>query len=82
MFNNFDESKACRNCLLPEPYAQLNENQTCHECLSYRPHVVQGIAALQKELDTNKGKEKYDCMVAISGGRDSMYALYFAKKNI
>ena len=74
----FDEGSACKQCLLPEPFAHLNREQICRECANYRSPVLKGINALKKEFEAG-GKSGYDCMVAISGGRDSMYALYVAK---
>ncbi|RLC26146.1 MAG: hypothetical protein DRH21_02945 [Deltaproteobacteria bacterium] len=77
---NFDETKACRKCLLPEPLIRLNEDHVCGECMNYMPPVLKGMAALKEEFESKEKKGDYDCMVGISGGRDSMYALYMAKK--
>lgn len=77
---NFDETKACRKCLLPEPFTRLNEDHVCGECMNYRPPVLKGMAALKEEFESKEKKGDYDCMVGISGGRDSMYAIYVAKK--
>lgn len=77
---DFDESKACRNCLLPEPLARLNEEGICHACLSYHRPVLKGIDALKEEIEERRGDGFYDTLAAISGGRDSMYGLYAAKK--
>lgn len=75
----FDESKACKNCLLPEPFAYLNADQICHECVKYQTPVLKEVSALGMEFESKRKQGRYDCMVAISGGRDSMYALYVAK---
>lgn len=76
----FDESKACKNCLLPEPFAHLNADQICDECVNYRSPALKGMESLKKELERTKGK--YDCIVGISGGRDSTYALYVVKRQL
>ena len=77
---NFDENLLCKKCLLPEPFASLNKNRICHACLSYQPLVLKGMSSLHKIIEKKRGEGKYDCMVCISGGRDSTYSLYVAKK--
>jgi len=76
----FDESKACRNCLLPEPFATLNDEGICRSCVEYKPTKLLGLETLKKEIEALPRPGKYDCIVAISGGRDSMYALYVIVK--
>ena len=51
----------------------------CNYCLTYTPIEYKGKTKLEELLDTyrnrNKG-EKYDCVVPVSGGRDSTFTLY------
>jgi hypothetical protein len=68
--------KRCNRCLLPETYPNIryNGDGICNYCLSYTPIEYKGKTKLEELLDTyrnrNKG-EKYDCVVAVNGGRDS-----------
>ena len=79
---NFDVNNACKNCLLPEPFAHLNEDKLCFECVGYKIPNLKGRHSLEQEFKEIRGKGVYDCMVGISGGRDSTYALYVAKKEL
>jgi hypothetical protein len=75
----FAEMRRCAKCILPEtfPGIEFDENGVCNYCLSYEPVKVHGEAELVKVLDKYRGKgEKYDCVVPISGGRDSAFVLH------
>jgi hypothetical protein len=64
---------------LPEtfPGVDFDEKGTCSYCRNYTKVKVLGEEALRKELDRYRGKgEKYDCIVPISGGRDSSFTLH------
>ena len=75
--------KYCKNCLLPNTRPQLNiENNTlCTACISSKNKNV-GInwKKKKKELKTllneNKKKQGYDCLVPVSGGKDSTWQVY------
>lgn len=73
----------CSNCILPDTYPEIvfNEEQVCHLCESYKKPSVRGKEALHSALKAKKG-EKYDCIVTLSGGRDSSYVLYYATKKL
>jgi len=77
---NFDQSKACTNCLLPEPFARLDGEKVCHVCRKYKPRPLKGIDALKRVIQEKRGQGQYDAIMAVSGGRDSMYALYVLKE--
>ena len=71
--------RRCSKCLLPETFPGINfdKNGVCNYCRNYEPVKVFGEEALLKKLDKYRGKgEKYDCIVAISGGRDSTFVLH------
>jgi len=71
--------KRCSRCLLPETYPNIryNEDGVCNYCLTYRPIEYIGEEKLEELLDTYRNRgDKYDCVVAVSGGRDSTYMLY------
>ena len=81
--------RACRNCLLPEaaPGAELDETGLCRPCREYNPS--QGIAAeqlrkrreqdLELALKACRGQGPYDCLVPLSGGKDSVYLIHKLK---
>lgn len=68
-------------CILPEtfPGITFNPEGICNFCLNHKDVQVHGEAKLREILNTEKG-EVYDCVVPISGGKDSIYALYYAVK--
>lgn len=74
--------KRCVRCVLPAtvPGLTFNNEGVCSACLNFKPLEYQGREALDKIIDSIRGKgEKYDCVVPVSGGRDSTYVLYVAK---
>jgi len=76
MFNNM---RRCTLCILPEtfPGIEFNEEGVCNYCLDYEKVEVKGEEALTQTLAQYKDKgEKYDCIVPISGGRDSSFVLH------
>jgi hypothetical protein len=73
----------CARCVLPENYPKIRFDQrgVCNYCLSYKPIQYKGESALKALLDTYRGRGKqYDCIVAVSGGKDSCFVLYEAAK--
>lgn len=75
----FDNMKRCTKCILPEtfPGIEFDENGVCNYCLDYEPVKVYGEEVFVKVLDKYMGKgKKYDCVVPISGGRDSTFVLH------
>lgn len=69
----------CTKCVLPSttPGITFDANGVCNYCHTYEPMHPQGEARLLEVLDAFRGSgRKYDCLVGISGGRDSTYALW------
>ena len=69
----------CSRCLLPETYPNIryDGDGVCNYCLGYTPIEYKGKTKLEELLDTYRNKgEKYDCVVAVSGGRDSTFILH------
>lgn len=87
------EYKICQRCIMDttsDPNLELDENGVCNYCHHYDEEVNKLNAAQGKgeaELDKlftqikkeGEGKE-YDCLLGISGGVDSSYLAYLAKK--
>lgn len=75
----FGNMRRCTKCILPEtfPGIEFDENGVCNYCLDYEPVKVYGEEAFEKVLDKYRNKgEKYDCIVPMSGGRDSSFVLH------
>jgi hypothetical protein len=75
------EIKLCTKCILPEtlPNISFNEQGVCNFCLDRQPSSVLGETKLKEIVYSKKG-DTYDCVVPISGGKDSTYILYYAVK--
>jgi len=74
--------RTCSRCLLTEhtPGISFNEAGVCSYCRTYESKLnVLGedklIELLNAQKEKSKGR-KYDCMVGVSGGRDSTFTLY------
>lgn len=71
--------KICNKCILTDetPGIIFDENGVCNYCASHESATVQGEEKLMEILNQYRGKRgKYDCMVGLSGGRDSTYTLW------
>lgn len=82
--------ESCKNCLLPAavPGADIDSGGVCSHCSS---HTVSGAdlenearklrqADLERALNDCRGKGEYDCLLNLSGGKDSCYLLYKLKR--
>ena len=79
--------KRCSVCNLPESYPDItfNSEGECNYCTAVREHYqYPGFEALKRDIDKilsqSSPDRKYDCVVGLSGGRDSSYLLYYAKE--
>lgn len=78
----------CTKCVLPETYPRIrfDKNGICNVCKHFDEHYKNiDYQARQRELEkiidkAKKKKREYDCIVPISGGRDSSMVLYMAVK--
>ncbi len=71
--------KRCKKCILPEsfPGISFNDEGVCNYCRNYKPLNPLGEKELNSVLSKYRGKgSKYDCVVPISGGRDSSFVLH------
>jgi len=76
--------KRCTTCILPESYPGItfDENGVCNQYRNHKELTYLGEEALKEEiysiLEQSKDRNKeYDCVLGISGGRDSTYLLYY-----
>ena len=89
VFDNFSESvsrlknlKKCSKCILPEtyPFIKFDNNGVCNYCNSYEKQKFLGEDELSNILEKYRSKDDQpDCLVGLSGGRDSSYGLHLLK---
>lgn len=75
--------KRCAKCIMPETAMgiKLNGDGLCQLCKDYKEFIPMGEQELRKEIARYvNGKTDCNCIVPLSGGRDSSYALYYAKE--
>jgi len=89
VFNNFQfqekklkNLKKCTKCILPEtyPHIHFDKDGVCNYCLNYEKQIFLGEDALNNYLKKfRSNSDKPDCIVGLSGGRDSCYGLHLLK---
>ncbi len=78
-----DSMRRCMRCVLPStfPFIRFDEEGVCNFCRDYKPMVVEPQHVLEERLAPYRRKDgEPDCMVMLSGGRDSSYGLYYIKE--
>lgn len=74
--------RRCTKCILPQtyPFVDFDRNGVCSFCRNHEPQKLKGEDALQRRLDRFRSKDgSPDCIVGLSGGRDSCYGLHILK---
>lgn len=77
--------RRCTRCVLPEsfPSIHFDEEGVCQFCRGHRPRQLKGEAALHALADRARShRGGRDCLVPISGGRDSCYGLHYVKNEL
>jgi hypothetical protein len=71
----------CVQCLMPDTYPEItfNGDGVCNHCLDYQKIDLLGEQEFLRKIHSKSGAQ-YDCVVGISGGKDSCYVAYLAKK--
>ncbi len=75
--------KRCKKCILPETYPLIlfDKKGVCNFCNNYKKQKYLGQRKLEKILNKYRSNShKPDCIVGLSGGRDSSYGLHLLKK--
>ncbi len=80
--------RRCTRCVLTEGHADIffNKEGVCNYCLEFEKETPNWQPAEDREqafieiLQAAKGKGEYDCLMMLSGGKDSTYALYILKE--
>lgn len=80
--------KYCKHCVMPDtrPGIKFNEEGVCSACQAYESKKSIDWDARYKELEAlcdkyrgMNGPNGYDCMIAVSGGKDSHYQVHLMK---
>jgi len=71
----------CTKCLIPATYPGtiFDESGVCNHCLGYKTQELLGEEQLLAKINSKQGSQ-YDCVLGISGGKDSCYVAYLAKE--
>ena len=77
--------RRCTKCILPStmPFIKFDEKGICNYCNNYNNKNFVKFNDNQVENIFNKyrqSKNKQDCIIPLSGGRDSCFSLHLAKK--
>jgi hypothetical protein len=75
--------KRCTRCVTPNTYPGItfDGEGVCNYCLAFGADTPRGEDELHSIIHQYQGRsERFDCLVALSGGRDSSYALYYVTK--
>lgn len=78
-----DELRRCTKCVLPEtmPFIVFDGEGVCNYCRRYARIAYKGEAALAEVVEPfRRADRKPECVIGISGGRDSLFALHFIKQ--
>ena len=78
----------CKRCLYPDTKPQLifNQDRICSACINYEKKKTIDWDKKRKEFKEilekyrSKNKTNYDCLIPVSGGKDSHYQTYVIKK--
>jgi len=79
--------KTCTKCVIPETAEtnKFNSDGTCSVCVQI--DIKKEINWTKKKIELDnlinkyKNKSAYDCIIPFSGGKDSVFALYYLVKN-
>jgi hypothetical protein len=78
-------TRRCTRCILPAEYPGISfdDEGVCNFCRDYRPgHRNLGREALLELLRSVPRSGDYDCVVPLSGGKDSTFILYYAVREL
>jgi len=74
--------KRCTRCVLPSsmPFIEFDAEGVCSYCRRYQKITVRGHEELERVVAPYRRSDgRPDCVLGISGGRDSMYGLHYVK---
>lgn len=77
--------RRCTRCVLPEtfPYLEFDADGVCSVCRSNDVEAPRGLETLRELCDRYRSRDgSPDCVVALSGGRDSCYGLHYVTREL
>jgi hypothetical protein len=77
--------RRCTCCIMPEtmPFIEFDEKGVCNFCRTYEPVNPKGLDPLREKVAPFRRTDgRPDCLVAVSGGRDSCYGLHIMKREL
>jgi glutamine---fructose-6-phosphate transaminase (isomerizing) len=80
--SSVSDLKRCKKCILPEtyPFISFDSKGVCNFCSSHEKQTFHGREKLEEFLNPYRSKDgSPDCLVGLSGGRDSCYGLHVLK---
>jgi len=84
-----DNLKRCTKCITPETHETIvfNEDGVCNICeqqefKSNKINWEERLQELRSLVDQYRGNYDYDCIVPFSGGKDSVWTLYYLVKEL
>ena len=87
---DFNRIKRCTRCILPDSLSDItfDENGVCNHCRQYERDFARWNEIEERKKEelnsifqkAKRLKRPYDCLVPLSGGKDSTYTLYLANK--
>ncbi len=81
--SDVSQLKRCTHCILPRtyPFIEFDENGVCNFCRRFEHQQFYGKEKLEELLENYRSKDGTpDCLVGLSGGRDSCYGLHILKE--
>jgi glutamine---fructose-6-phosphate transaminase (isomerizing) len=77
-----DRLQRCTRCVLPStmPFVDFDAQGVCAYCRAHQPIRVRGRDVLEALVAPHRrGDGRPDCIVGVSGGRDSLFGLHYLK---
>jgi len=74
-----NDLKRCKRCILPEtyPFISFDDKGVCNFCNRFVSQKYYGEEKLEEYLAPYRSKDgSPDCLIGLSGGRDSCYGIY------
>jgi glutamine---fructose-6-phosphate transaminase (isomerizing) len=86
-YPDFYDIKRCTKCILPHtfPYIEFDKKGECNYCKNHLPQgprdhdLIKEIIKPYKNLTNSYGQ---NCIVGLSGGRDSCYGMHYVKEEL
>ena len=80
--------KYCTKCLMPDtrPGIKFDDHGVCYPCINFEKTKTTDWVQRKKELEKLCDKHRecngnyYDCVIAVSGGKDSHFQVYYIKE--